>query len=76
MTVGRVAGRITNARFSLDGREVHVSANNVLNSLHGGHVGLSRVLWRGAALPLEHNAAAVRFTHTSPDGADGYPGVR
>ena len=75
VTIGRVAGRITNARFSLDGHDVHVSANNAMNSLHGGHLGLSRVLWRGAALPLEHDAAAVRFTHTNPDGTDGYTGT-
>ncbi len=61
-------------RFPLDGREVHISANNGPNALHGGNVGISRLLWRGTALPLQPNAATVRFEHRSPDGADGYPG--
>lgn len=42
------------------------------HSHHGGVRGLSRVLWKGHVLP---SLDAVRFEHTSPAGAEGYPGT-
>jgi len=38
--VGRVANRIANARFELDGVEYKLAANNGPNCLHGGKVGV------------------------------------
>ena len=35
-TVGRVANRIAGGRFTLDGHDYRVPANNGANSLHGG----------------------------------------
>ncbi|HEV2276250.1 MAG TPA: galactose-1-epimerase, partial [Acidobacteriaceae bacterium] len=43
--VGRVAGRITGARFSLDGRLYNLSSNEPPNHLHGGAIGFNRRLW-------------------------------
>lgn len=37
--VGRVANRIANAKFELDGREYQLAANNGPNCLHGAHRG-------------------------------------
>lgn len=72
-TVGRVANRIANASFTLDGKEYRLEANNGLNTLHGGSVGLSHVVWH--AVPLhERHAAAVRFSCLSKDGDEGFPG--
>jgi len=72
-TVGRVAFRTTNARFTLEGRTYHLSRNAGPHHLHGGTRGLSHVVWQ--AQPLADSAApAVRFRYLSPDGDQGYPG--
>ncbi len=69
-TIGRYANRIADARFSLDGREHRLAANDGANSLHGGKIGFDKALW--AARALEDGVA---FTHLSPDGDEGYPGA-
>jgi len=69
--VGRVANRIAEARFSLDGEEYSLAKNNGPNSLHGGLVGLDKMLWRHA---LDQEAGTVTFSQLSVDGDEGYPG--
>lgn len=69
-TVGRYANRIAHGRFTLDGNACKLAINNGANSLHGGIKGFDKVLWK--ATPLK--GAAVKFTHTSPDGDEGFPG--
>jgi len=70
-TVGRVANRIGNARFVLDGKTFTLAANDGRNHLHGGLKGFDKALWNAEPLP----GAAVRFSHASPDGDEGYPGT-
>ena len=73
-TVGRVAFRIDEGRFTLDGQPYQLSINAAPHHLHGGTKGLSKVVWR--AEPLETAAGpAVRLSCTSPDGDQGYPGT-
>jgi len=69
---GRYANRIANAKFSLDGKEYTLAANNGKNHLHGGKVGFDKKLW--AAKVLDGGENAVEFTYTSKDGEEGYPG--
>jgi aldose 1-epimerase len=70
---GRVAFRIAEGRFTLDGKSYQLTLNNGRHHLHGGVRGLSKVVWE--ARPLETaQGKAVEFTHTSPDGDQGYPG--
>ncbi|HYX32661.1 MAG TPA: aldose epimerase family protein [Oligoflexus sp.] len=72
-TIGRVANRIANGKFTLDGKEYTLATNNGPNSLHGGNQGFDKVVWE--AEPLEvANGSAVKFNYLSPDGEEGYPG--
>ena len=66
---GRVAGRISGARFSIGGREYRLAANNGANHLHGGLRGLDKRVWRA-----EVHGNALILHYRSPDGEEGYPG--
>jgi aldose 1-epimerase len=72
--VGRYANRIGGAKFSLDGRTYKLAANNGPNTLHGGLKGLDKAVWK--AEPFEKaGEVGIVFTHTSPDGDEGFPGA-
>ncbi len=73
-TVGRVANRIDGARFELDGERYEVAANNGPHHLHGGLKGWDKVVW-GAELAETAAGPELRFSYTSPDGDEGYPGA-
>ena len=73
-TIGRVANRVANARFTLGGVEYQLDANLGRNQLHGGTNGFGRRMWQAQMLPPGAHDAAVRFTIFSKDGEDGYPG--
>ncbi len=72
--IGRFANRIARARFTLDGVEYLLAANNGPNHIHGGRSGFAQKVWNGEALPLQAREAAIRLTCFSPDGEEGYPG--
>jgi aldose 1-epimerase len=73
-TVGRCANRIAKGKFTVDGKEYTVAANNGPNHLHGGvKRPLAKVVWKGEILQGE-KGPAVQFQYTSPDGEEGYPG--
>jgi aldose 1-epimerase len=69
-TVGRVANRIAKGKFTLEGVTYELAVNNGPNHLHGGLQGFDKKLWD--AQPLE--SGAVKFSYTSPDGEEAYPG--
>jgi aldose 1-epimerase len=68
---GRYANRIADGRFVLDGRTYQVPLNDGPNALHGGGMGLDKRVWKVE----EVGAAAIRLSHTSPDGDQGFPGT-
>lgn len=72
---GRVAGRITDASFALDGETYELARNDGPNHLHGGRQGFGKRLWSVAAIDLEKNNPSLRLTYRSPDGEEGYPGT-
>jgi aldose 1-epimerase len=72
-TVGRYANRIAKGTFSLDGQTYTLATNNGENALHGGLKGFDKVLWNAETVQLP-NAVGVKFTYTSKDGEEGYPG--
>lgn len=68
--IGRYGNRIANAKFSLDGKEYTLPANDKTNCLHGGPNGFDRQVWD--AKQVADNA--VELTYTSKDGEAGFPG--
>ena len=70
-TVGRVANRIAKGRFTLDGQTYALATNNGPNHLHGGLKGFDKKVWQAEP----QTGAAVKFSYTSPDGEEGYPGT-
>lgn len=71
--VGRYANRIGNAEFTLHGTTCYLSKNDGRNTLHGGPGGYHQILWN--AQPQDGEEPSIVFTHTSPDGDEGYPGT-
>lgn len=70
--IGRYGNRIGKARFTLDGKEYKLAANNGPNALHGGVVGFDKVLWKGEEGTGEE--PSLKLTYLSKDGEEGYPG--
>lgn len=68
--IGRYAGRIRDARFTLDGETYTLAANNGPNALHGGVNAFNTKTWDVVA----HTSSSVRLHLFSPDGDEGYPG--
>lgn len=68
--VGRVAGRVANARFAMGGKEYPLTANEGENQLHGGPNAFDKRRWQAQI----EQPDCVRFSLTSPDGDNGYPG--
>jgi aldose 1-epimerase len=68
--VGRYANRIGQARFTLDGKEYKIGANDGRNSLHGGRQGFDKRLWTA----LKADRHSLELQYKSPDGEEGYPG--
>lgn len=72
--VGRVANRIANAQFTLDGVHYKLNANQGKNMLHGGTKGFSRVVWNVEKYSPNGSSPFVTFTYNSYDGEEGFPG--
>lgn len=72
-TVGRVCNRTADGRFVLNGREYILACNEADRNthLHGGMVGFDKKVWD---YTLSEESNSVRFTATSADGEEGYPG--
>ncbi|WP_237152107.1 aldose epimerase family protein [Oryzibacter oryziterrae] len=67
---GRVANRIADASFVLDGVKYALPANNGTNTLHGGPGGFGRRDW-----DVEAGTDQVTFRLSSADGDMGFPGA-
>lgn len=69
--IGRYAGRIENAAFTLDGQRHQLTANSGPHCLHGGILG-SRFRVFDA---VQHNASTVQMRYLFADGEEGFPGA-
>ena len=72
--VGRYANRIAMGKFILDDVEYNLAINNPPNTLHGGPGGWHSVVWDIEIIEKEGEEPSVKFTYTSPDMEEGYPG--
>ena len=72
--VGRVANRIKDATFKLDGKTYKLNANDAPHHLHGGKKGWDKVIW--TAEPKEtKDGPSLKLTYVSQDGDENYPGT-
>ena len=70
--VGPFANRIANGCFTLDGKEYNLPINNNGQTLHGGTLGVDRIVWD----VKEVTDSKIVFYCELPDGQDGFPGNR
>jgi aldose 1-epimerase len=71
VTIGRVANRIRDGAFDLDGEHFELTRNEGKHHLHGGsQEPLDELLWDAEKTP-----SSVRFHIQSPHGTGGYPGT-
>ncbi|MCM3597093.1 galactose mutarotase [Metabacillus idriensis] len=71
--IGRVAGRIKDSSFELNGKVYHLESNEGSHHIHGGSHGFHQVLWK-TETHQETGHVAVKLTHSTKDGDGGYPG--
>ena len=72
-TIGRVANRIGNASFYLNGKQYQLETNDGLNSNHGGFHGFSHRIW-DYYLPDGLQGSKITFVLHSSHGEGGFPG--
>ena len=71
--VGRYGNRIANAKFTLDGKEYKLAANNNGNTLHGGVKGFDKRVWKASDINTD-SVSSIKFAYDSKDMEEGYPG--
>ncbi len=71
--IGRVANRISNGGFTIDGTRYDLSTNTGALQLHGGFSGFDRKLFTAESF-RSGDVLGVRLETTSSDGEEGYPG--
>ena len=67
---GRVANRIKDGKFTLDGKTYQLPVNNGTNSLHGGVEGFNAKIWE----VVEQSIYEIKLRYRAKDGEEGYPG--
>ncbi len=67
--IGRYGNRIAGSRFTLDGQDYVLPANDGGHHLHGGPGGFHKVLWQARV-----EGESLVLAYRSADGEQGYPG--
>lgn len=68
--IGRIAGRIKDGKFELDGKQVQVPANEGNNTLHGGEHGISTQIFEGYQVSDNEVVLSLNLKESK----DGFPG--
>lgn len=71
--IGRVTNRISNSKFTLDGKEYELYPNCGTFTAHGGKVGFNKRVWGARAIDGEEPSLVL--TYVSPDLEENYPGT-
>lgn len=71
--IGRTAGRIGGAKFSLNGVEYNLDKNNNGNCLHGGNNSFSKKIWNVETIK-NNDYVGLKLSYMSKDLENGYPG--
>jgi aldose 1-epimerase len=72
--IGRYAGRIGNARYTLDGKTVQLPPNNRGLAIHGDPAPYDKRMWRRQDFADATSIGSIYRLH-SPDGDQGFPGA-
>lgn len=67
-TVGRVANRISDKKFTIDGKEYTLTSD-----IHGGAKGFDKRVWTGKEI-YKKNEVAIAMSYFSKDVEEGFPG--
>lgn len=71
--IGRVTNRITHGRFNINDKIYQLPINfNQQHHIHGGLKGFDKVIWQAEV--LDETEPCIKFSYTSKDGEEGYPG--
>ena len=73
-TVGRVANRIANGRFTLNGTVYNVTKNVGQHSLHGGGSSWQGPFANATWKKESQTTSSIKYSIHSNDGDEGYPG--
>lgn len=71
---GRVANRIGNGKFTLEGKEIKLVQNSYPNHIHGGAKGFHTKIWNVEKVMLKDYTSAFKLSYLSEDGEEKYPG--
>jgi aldose 1-epimerase len=72
--IGRYAGRIANARYTLDGQSVQLVPNNRGMAIHGDPDPYDKRVWRRQDFADKESIGSIYRLH-SPDGDQNFPGA-
>lgn len=72
--VGRVAGRISDAKFNLNGEEYNLDNNESNYSIHGGYTNLTTRFWHVEKYVRNDINPHIILSTILKDGDSGYPG--
>jgi len=73
--VGRVANRIADGRYKINGKTYEVKMNEgSIDALHGGEIGFNQVYWEIKHIISNADNCALELHYLSKDRESGFPG--
>ena len=72
--IGRVCNRIHDSKYTLDGVEYTLFANDGANSAHGGKIGFNKRLWTVTDV-VDGEEPYISMVYVSPDMEENFPGT-